>query len=195
MRDTRQRIVDAALSLIAERGYTATTTRAIAERAGVNEVTLFRRFGSKAGVLEAIGEELVDGAHPRSVDVAAASPRSALREAARSELARVARFGAATLRLTVEAGQNADVARALGSGSGPAASLDALATTFAAWQERGLMRGDVEAHLLAEGFSALTGGVLLTRSATGIPAPSPEAAAAQVDALVDLFCDGAGVPR
>ena len=32
----------------------ASTTSAIAEEAGVNEVTLFRRFESKAGILRAL---------------------------------------------------------------------------------------------------------------------------------------------
>src|SRR5277367_2846451 len=38
---------DAALKVLAERGYAGATTRRIAEAAGVNEVTLFRRFGDK----------------------------------------------------------------------------------------------------------------------------------------------------
>ena len=45
--DTRGRILQAAVKLIVEQGYARTTTRAIAAEAGVNEVTLFRHFGSK----------------------------------------------------------------------------------------------------------------------------------------------------
>ena len=41
------RIVEATLELLGRVGYGGTTTREIAQRAGVNEVTLFRRFGSK----------------------------------------------------------------------------------------------------------------------------------------------------
>jgi AcrR family transcriptional regulator len=48
-----ERILDAALDVIAERGYVAATTRRIAEAAGVNEVTLFRRFGNKQQLLMA----------------------------------------------------------------------------------------------------------------------------------------------
>ncbi|HGY10053.1 MAG TPA: TetR/AcrR family transcriptional regulator, partial [Oceanithermus profundus] len=48
---TYERLLEAALELLAERGYRGATTRAIAERAGVAEVTLFRRFGSKARLL------------------------------------------------------------------------------------------------------------------------------------------------
>jgi len=46
-------IYAAAIDLFCERGFAGTTTKEISERAGVNEVTLFRRFGSKASLMEA----------------------------------------------------------------------------------------------------------------------------------------------
>lgn len=54
---TAERIIDAALQLISEKGYTAATTKAIAELAGVNEVTIFRHFGNKQGILKAIVDQ------------------------------------------------------------------------------------------------------------------------------------------
>ncbi|MFJ2897775.1 TetR/AcrR family transcriptional regulator [Streptomyces sp. NPDC087218] len=48
---TRQRLLEAARDLFAERGYEATTVRSIAERAGANQALLFRYFGSKQGLL------------------------------------------------------------------------------------------------------------------------------------------------
>ncbi len=50
----RKRVLDAALALFCERGYRGTTTRAIAERARVNEVTVFRQFGTKQGLFLAV---------------------------------------------------------------------------------------------------------------------------------------------
>src|SRR5262249_47300089 len=44
---TRQRLLDAALALFAERGYDGVTTAEIAARAGVAEKTLFANFISK----------------------------------------------------------------------------------------------------------------------------------------------------
>ena len=52
--ETRQRILDAAVQLFSERGYDGATTRAIAALAGVNEVTLFRQFGSKKSLFQAM---------------------------------------------------------------------------------------------------------------------------------------------
>lgn len=54
---TRQRLIHTALELFASQGVTATTTKQIAEAAEVNEVTLFRHFGSKHGLLLAVIEE------------------------------------------------------------------------------------------------------------------------------------------
>ncbi|MBN1889715.1 MAG: TetR/AcrR family transcriptional regulator [Thermoflexales bacterium] len=51
--ETRQRILEAASQVFAEKGYEGATTRAIAAVAGVNEVTLFRHFGSKKSLLMA----------------------------------------------------------------------------------------------------------------------------------------------
>ena len=46
------KILDAAQRVYAEHGFRGATTRRIAELAGVNEVTLFRIFGSKDALLE-----------------------------------------------------------------------------------------------------------------------------------------------
>ncbi len=50
---TRAALLRAALELFDERGYDSTTAAAIAERAGVTEMTFFRHFPSKDSVLVA----------------------------------------------------------------------------------------------------------------------------------------------
>lgn len=54
---TRLRLIEAAIQLFATQGVTSTTTKQIAEVADVNEVTLFRLFGNKQGLLLAVLEE------------------------------------------------------------------------------------------------------------------------------------------
>ena len=54
---TRQRLINAGLELFSSQGVTETTTRQIAELAQVNEVTLFRQFGNKQGLLLAVIED------------------------------------------------------------------------------------------------------------------------------------------
>ena len=53
-KDTDSKILDAARALFIENGYGGTTTRAVAAKANVNEVTLFRRFGSKELLFHAV---------------------------------------------------------------------------------------------------------------------------------------------
>lgn len=54
---TRARIMQAASQLFAVKGFAGTTTRAIAELASVNEVTLFRHFGTKEKLARAIMDQ------------------------------------------------------------------------------------------------------------------------------------------
>jgi len=56
---TRQRLLDAAFRVCADRGLHAATTREIAEVAEVNEVTLFRHFGNKEKLIAALFEHVL----------------------------------------------------------------------------------------------------------------------------------------
>ncbi len=49
----RDRILEAAVRVYGAHGFRGATTKRIAEAAGVNEVTLFRTFGSKAALIDA----------------------------------------------------------------------------------------------------------------------------------------------
>ena len=51
MDQTSQKIIDAAMMLVRDQGYVATTTKAIAKEAGVNECTLFRKFKNKKDIV------------------------------------------------------------------------------------------------------------------------------------------------
>jgi AcrR family transcriptional regulator len=53
---TRLRLLAATRSLLAAKGRRGTTTREIADQAGVNEATLFRQFGSKDALVDACVE-------------------------------------------------------------------------------------------------------------------------------------------
>src|SRR5512140_1983838 len=53
-----QRLLDAAVQLFTERGYTATSVREIVERAGVTKPALYYRFASKESLYLAILNDL-----------------------------------------------------------------------------------------------------------------------------------------
>jgi AcrR family transcriptional regulator len=143
---TREALLDVTARLYAELGWRGTTTRRIAEAAGVNEVTLFRQFGSKELLLNeaieaavsdpgtplpmvpgAMHEELVSWSLERHARIQAKSGiiRASLAEwGERPALAPQACSGGAIAFLAVQ--QYLTTARALGM-IGPAGSVDAAA--------------------------------------------------------------------
>ena len=62
------RILDAALDVMAQHGYAGATTRQIAVAAGINEVTLFRRFGNKQHLLQAVVEQEAENFMAAGID-------------------------------------------------------------------------------------------------------------------------------
>ena len=78
--ETAERILRAFLKLTAERGIEATTTRALAEEAGVNEVTIFRNFKDKATLVRDAYRHFAPGhriaAYPLAID--ASNPERAM---------------------------------------------------------------------------------------------------------------------
>jgi AcrR family transcriptional regulator len=58
--DRRQQIVDVARELFASRGFEGTTTRELAEHAGINEALIFRHFPSKEELYWAVLQNMID---------------------------------------------------------------------------------------------------------------------------------------
>mgnify|MGYP003276222035 CR=1 FL=1 len=61
--ETSEKIMKVALKLFSEQGYYPTTTKQIAEEAGVNELTIFRHFGSKSNLFQVTTEHYVIDSH------------------------------------------------------------------------------------------------------------------------------------
>jgi AcrR family transcriptional regulator len=189
--ETEDAILKAAAELFAERGYRGTTTRALAERAGVNEVTIFRRFKSKQGVLAALGASFAE----RSAGVAvAATPdpddtRATLRHLARQETAQTTEFGAVALRIALDAGSDPEVAAVMGGG--PRGSFDGLVAYLAQRQEAGDLRADLDPRALAEAFFCLSSTFIFSRLVLGATTTYELPVAEAADQLFELFMSGA----
>ncbi|GAA0083879.1 TetR/AcrR family transcriptional regulator [Clostridium sp. CTA-7] len=61
--ETSEKIMKVALKLFSEQGYYSTTTKQIAEEASVNELTIFRHFGSKSNLFQVTTEHYVIDSH------------------------------------------------------------------------------------------------------------------------------------
>jgi AcrR family transcriptional regulator len=76
--EIRNRILAAAARVYAQYGFRGATTRLIANEAGVNEVTLFRTFGSKAELLQAMLQSEVASTAVPVIDGDTTDPERAL---------------------------------------------------------------------------------------------------------------------
>jgi AcrR family transcriptional regulator len=164
-------VFDAAMRAVAEFGYDRATTRRIAEAAGINEVTLFRRFGDKQRLLlAAIGSEL-QGFAPE-----AARPSGDLAAdltAVVEHYARIyARRGGLVLTLLLEASRNPAVAAALRA---PVSVMRQLGDLITHYQRAGALVDEPP----VEALYALVGPVLMhaiDQRVDGAAGPTPLAA-------------------
>jgi len=184
-------ILKAAADLIGERGYKGTTTRAIAERAGVNEVTIFRRFGNKQGILRALGESWAATMAGFAVGDATdpADTHATLLALAAMEVRQAKELGAPALRLAFDARSVPEVAEIMGGG--PDSNLAGLVTYLTERQAAGDLRDDLSPHAMAEAFFALTSTFVMSRQVLGTDArtdgPELDETTRQ---LVEIYWDG-----
>ena len=194
--DTETRILQAAAELIAERGYTGTTTSAIAEEAGVNEVTLFRRFDNKAGILQALAAVAAAsrGEFPPRDAVMDGDLRATLRNLAVIEIRDAIASGGLVLRLTLEARSVAEVQDAMSEIA--TSNLERMASFLRGRQARGELRAGIDPRLLAEAFYGLTSTLVMQRSTLAEPdLPEEDDIEKLAGQIVDMLWSGVSPER
>jgi len=187
--DTRQRILTAAMQLFGQVGYAQATTHAIARAAGVNEVTLFRLFGSKKLLLGAcIAARNATGFSASfETDLTGDYPQDILHMAhlqiqdtrANQDVLRLLLCDARTipeLRQALLAGGRANLAR--------------LVAYFQRQIDHGVIRSDLPAEALASAFDSLFSTTVLFENLFQ-DSLAPQLPAEQaIQPLVDLFVRG-----
>lgn len=183
-------ILAAAADLFGERGYQGTTTAAIAERAGVNEVTLFRRFGSKQGLLAALARQWTANMAGMAVDLVAETgdARSTLEALAKMEVDGAERYGVAAMRLVMEVSSSPEIAEVMGDN--PHRNLDGLARFLQNRQAAGEVRADLNPWVMAEAFFAMTSTQVIAREMLHLGNRSGETRDEVIRQLVEMFCAG-----
>ncbi|MFD9704478.1 TetR/AcrR family transcriptional regulator [Lentzea sp. NPDC059081] len=174
-------VFGAVLAVIAEQGYERATTRAIAEAAGINEATLFRRFTSKENLLrQAVRSNFVgfslDLDQPG--DDVAADLFTIVSYYARLYETR----GGVVLTLMREAKFSPDVAAVLAE---PEALLEKVDEVILHHQRRGALVVEPPRHT----FFALVGPLMMRAFARRIDQRSTQAPA-DPKAVVARFLDG-----
>jgi AcrR family transcriptional regulator len=166
------------------RGYAGCTTRDIAQAAGVNEATLFRRYGSKAGLFtSAIDHQLAD------VPLATLSPsgdlRADLQSLAQAYIATYEAHGDVVFRTIQEIPRHPEVRKAAGNFL---RNVQKMAQFILLHQQQGHIR--MEPPLLA--LTAFIGPIAmyLMVQHSGL---NPGVPPFEVDAHIEGFLKGRGV--
>ena len=181
--ETRSRILSAARELFERNGTRGTTTREVAERAGVNEATLFRHFGSKRALLDAMREQACGVDELRNV--LATLPGVDL-EADLRALARfvVDHMASKRAMMCVSLAEDAAGATDVPEWRGPAQIKADLASYFAAKAAAGQLR--CEPAFASRYFLGMLFSYVVARKLWDSTVPDVGA----VDRLVDVFLHG-----
>lgn len=145
--EIREKLMQAALRVFEEAGSRGATTRRIAAEAGVNEVTLFRQFGSKTALLHealraAARRNLVSRLPEEPVD-----PERELTEWCRTHLDHLRRSRSMIRTCMGEFEQAPEIAAC--AGSTPARVADELGAYLARLRERGLADPELDTSAAA----------------------------------------------
>jgi len=160
----RQRILDAALGLIRERGIGRVTTKEIALAAGAAEGSLFKNFGDKMGLLtELLTQELPENRAWRAVPAEAPPGGGDLAAALTLFMDRAIDFYAAALPLAAGSFADRELLRRQQErnrqrGTGPHLALQASADYLRGWQESGQLDAAADPYAMAV---ALCGAALM----------------------------------
>jgi len=144
---SRERILEAAARVYARHGFKGTTTRAIAIEAGVNEVTLFRTFGSKGALVEAVLIRHVDDQPPYSLPADPVSPHEELKAFIQFNLDRVAEMRPLLIHTMGELEERADAKEFACRGRHQI--HDIITTYIRHLQDKGLASADVDVQTAA----------------------------------------------
>lgn len=183
---TRQRIIDAANALFGRVGYRRATTRAIAAAAGVNEVTIFRHFGSKRNLLRASIEYAAARTFPATFDHLLTGDYAqdilAMARAQRADMQQ----GADALRvLMCDAGEAPEVREYLQAAA--RRNFARLTAYFQAQIDAGIVRADLDAETAAYAFDNLFSTAVFVQRAFDAESPANLPEETRVRQLADLF--------
>src|SRR3712207_3819909 len=171
--DSRERILEAAARVYAQYGFRGATTRLIAQEAGVNEVTLFRLFGSKAQLLHGL---LHKHLHASPVPVLPAEPLDPEVEVTEWCAVLLAQMRASRSFLRKMIGETEERPEAARSAClGPHCAAENLERYVGQLRERGLADPDADCRTAISMFmSALFGDVMVRDAMHEHFFPEPE---------------------
>jgi AcrR family transcriptional regulator len=189
--EIRDRILEAAARVYAVHGYRGATTRRIASEAGVNEVTLFRTFGSKVSLFEELTRGQADAAVVPELPAAPVDPDGEVTDWCRSVLDYLTQHRSFLRKSMSEMEERPLAAEA--ACRGPHCAGDALARYVETLKAHGLAKPDGETGTAISMLMSSLFGDAMCREM--MPGAFPEPAAEAPARYASCFLRAVGVPR
>ena len=167
--DTRKRILDAAEATFAEAGWLGATTQQIARAAGVNEVTLFRHFGTKEALFGALIGRFIEGRRElidQAISEHAPMEEVLARLAKRQHESWLASAGFIRTLLGEMHRHPAEVRKVVHETAWPL--REQMLRLLQGWQREGQVRAGVDCEAALDLFSALFFGQAIKSSCTEV---------------------------
>lgn len=160
-------VFEAALDLLVQYGYEGATTQKIADAAGVNEVTLFRRYGSKAALFEqALRQRLSDT--PLEKLVYTGDLDADLRAIVEAYIETNALHGDIVPLILVEAPRNQDIQRSLNI---PWNNIQIILKILERYQSQGSLKSESPLASLTALIGPIMVGQMFRRASPDMPLP------------------------
>src|SRR3712207_6448333 len=171
--DSRERILEAAARIYAQYGFRGATTRLIAQEAGVNEVTLFRLFGSKAQLFDELLHKQLHASTVPVLPTEPADPEVELTEWCAVLLAQMRASRSFLRKMIGETEERPEAARS--ACMGPHCAAESLERYVGKLRARGLADPDADCRTAISMFmSALFGDVMVRDAMNEHFFPEPE---------------------
>ncbi len=179
---TDTHIFQAVMKTITERGYAGATTRQIAEAAGVSEVTLFRKYGSKAELIKRTIGSLVEQSGFESATQYTGDIHADLLRVLKAYRKGVIRNEHFFFILFAELSRNPELTDSF---SQPLGLFQSIGQLLARYQSDGVIKAENPLHSVASLLGPLIYYAMISRSAGDISMPPIE-----MDAHVQCFLEG-----
>ncbi len=166
-----EQVYEAALQTIMERGYAGATTKQIAETANMSEVTLFRKYGSKAELIRQAISAMVEQLDFESETRYTGEVAVDLLRVAEMYQGAAEKKGQYIYAIILEVQRYPELGVAIGT---PMEMFNRIGELLARYQDAGILRHEHPMHALAGLLGPLFATNIMRNVAKDIPIPPPD---------------------
>jgi len=181
-----QQIYTAALQTVVERGYAGATTKQIAKAAAISEVTLFRKYGSKAELIRQAIAAMAAELDFESMAQYTGDVYADLRRVAELYQGSAEKNGRFIYAIMLEIPRYPELTATIDT---PLEMFGAINTLLARYQTEGVLQEEHPMHALASLIGPLVTTNLIRITAKGVPLPPLD-----LEKHVDVFLNGRLLP-